>query len=80
MKIILSFIAMIATTTFANAQSFESIYGSGSNSRSNQVNGYYNNRGTYVESYRRTNPNNTTNDNYNTRGNYNPYNGQYGRE
>lgn len=53
-------------------------YGSGSNSRSNSVDGYHTNRGTYVQPHQRTNPNNTQLDNYNSRGNYNPHSGSYG--
>ena len=75
MKIFYSLIIMALSTIPAAAQ----YYGTGSNSRSNQVDGYYNSRGTYVDSYRRTNPNDSTSDNYNSRGNYNPYNGRYGR-
>lgn len=75
LRIILTSLALAALLDPASAQ----YYGTGSNSRSNQVDGYYNNRGTYVDSYRRTNPNDSTSDNYNTRGNYNPYNGRYGR-
>lgn len=75
MKIIVLLICIITTDSIAYAQS----YGTGSNFRSNQVGGYFNSRGTYVESYRRTSPNNSLNDNYNARGNYNPYSGRYGR-
>lgn len=54
-------------------------YGTGSNPRSNSVDGYTNKNGTYVQPYQRTNPNNTQYDNYNSRGNTNPYSGQTGK-
>lgn len=53
-------------------------YGTGSNPKSNSVDGYYNSRGTYVEPHQRTNPNGTQYDNYNSRGNTNPYSGSTG--
>lgn len=53
-------------------------YGTGSNPNSHSVDGYTNNRGTYVEPHQRTNPNSTQYDNYGTRGNYNPHTGSYG--
>lgn len=42
------------------------------------VSGYTNSRGTYVQPYTRTTPNNTRNDNYSTVGNNNPYTGSAG--
>lgn len=50
------------------------------------VNGYYRDsdgdgyRETYVNSYRRTEPNHSRHDNYSTQGNYNPYTGERGTE
>ena len=61
-----------------NSRSGYGTYGTGSNSRSHSVDGYYNSRGTYVQPHRATNPNRTQYDNYGTRGNYNPYSGKYG--
>jgi hypothetical protein len=55
-----------------------SSYGTGSNTNSHSPSGYTTNRGTYVQPYQATNPNNTQFDNYSTRGNVNPYTGQYG--
>ena len=42
------------------------------------VNGYYRNSGTYVESHVRTVPNNTNWDNFSTKGNSNPFTGSTG--
>jgi hypothetical protein len=42
------------------------------------VKGYYKSKGTYVQPYQRTSPNNTVNDNYSTVGNTNPYTGKEG--
>ena len=42
------------------------------------VNGYYRNSGTYVESHVRTMPNNTNWDNFSTKGNSNPFTGSTG--
>ncbi|HZZ10930.1 MAG TPA: hypothetical protein VFE79_09555 [Paraburkholderia sp.] len=42
------------------------------------VQGYSRRDGTYVDGYRRTEPNSTRNDNYSTRGNYNPYTDEEG--
>lgn len=53
-------------------------WGTGSNPRSHQTDGYTTNRGTYVQPHQQTNPNNTQYDNYSTRGNTNPYTGQQG--
>ncbi|KAF0098702.1 MAG: hypothetical protein FD144_4221 [Rhodospirillaceae bacterium] len=53
-------------------------YGTGSNPRSNSVDGYTTDRGTYVAPHQRTNPNGTQYDNYNSRGNTNPYSGNTG--
>jgi len=44
------------------------------------VNGHFRKNGTYVESYQRSNRNNTTLDNYSTRGNVNPYTGKQGTQ
>ena len=51
------------------------MYGTGSNPRSHQSDGYTRNNGTYVAPHYQTNPNNTQMDNYGTRGNLNPHNG-----
>jgi hypothetical protein len=76
----LTFVAAIGS---AHAQSrgyggFGSGYGTGSNPRSNSVDGYTRSDGTYVAPHQRTNPNSTQSDNYGTRGNQNPYTGTYG--
>lgn len=42
------------------------------------VKGYVRSNGTYVESYIRSNSNNTQTDNYSTEGNTNPYTGKAG--
>ena len=76
MKKIVAAIVMLMSSP-ATAQYYN--YGTGSNSNSHQVDGYTNSRGTYVDSYRRTNPNGSTSDNYGAAGNYNPYNGRTGR-
>ena len=67
-KLIFSILFMVAGAT-VNAQSF-----------GNDVctNGYFNNSGTYVNGYYKTQPNNTNWDNYSTQGNQNPYTGDYG--
>lgn len=46
--------------------------GTGSNPRSNSVDGYTNKNGNYVQPYQRTNPDNSRGNNYNAPGNYNP--------
>ena len=43
-----------------------------------EVQGYTNQRGTYVEPHMQTNPNTTRSDNWSTQGNVNPYTGQAG--
>lgn len=43
-----------------------------------RVRGYYTPRGTYVQSYYRSNANSYKFDNYSARGNYNPYSGRAG--
>lgn len=43
-----------------------------------KVNSFYKDNGTEVESYYRTEPNNSLWDNYSTQGNYNPYTGKKG--
>jgi hypothetical protein len=85
MKVLIVAVALaaISNTAFAqyggsNRGSSYGGYGTGSNPRSNSVDGYYNNSGTYVQPHQRTNPNSTQYDNYGTRGNYNPYTGQTG--
>lgn len=52
--------------------------GTGSNSNTEYVEGYYKDNGTYVEGYYRTESNNYNLDNFNAEGNYNPYYGEYG--
>ena len=47
-------------------------------SAASRVSGYTTKRGTYVQSYYRSSPNNTKLDNYSTKGNYNPYTGKSG--
>lgn len=42
------------------------------------VNGYYRSNGTYVNSYERSDRNNTVTDNYSFKGNTNPYTGAVG--
>ncbi|WP_342363182.1 hypothetical protein [Terrarubrum flagellatum] len=84
MKIAISIITLTALSSVAQAQYYGNRnsgyggYGTGSNSNSHSVQPHYNSNGAYVDSYRATNPNNTTLDNYSTRGNYNPYTGQTG--
>lgn len=74
--------AVISTSAFAQYGSNRGYgsggYGTGSNSQSHSVDGYTNNRGTYVQPHQQTNPNSTQYDNYSTRGNYNPNTGSYG--
>ena len=48
------------------------------NPKSKQVKPYVKKNGTYVESHRRTEENNTNRDNYTTKPNVNPYNGKKG--
>lgn len=48
------------------------------NSNDVKVNGYFKSDGTYVESYIRTEPNETIEDNYSTSPNINPYTGKVG--
>ena len=43
-----------------------------------RVRGYFRSDGTYVQSYYRTDPNETVTDNYSYKGNYNPYTGKIG--
>ena len=43
-----------------------------------RVSGYYRSNGTYVQSYDRSDRNDTVQDNYSYKGNYNPYTGQTG--
>lgn len=43
-----------------------------------RVKGYTTKRGTYVQSYYRSNSNSSKWDNYSTKGNYNPYTGKKG--
>ena len=62
---------LLASPAFAQS-------GTGSNPNSHSVDGYTNNRGTYVQPHHSTNPNGTQYDNYGTRGNFNPSNGQTG--
>jgi len=69
--------ALILAATAAKAQGY-GLYGSGSNPNSHGSSGYTTNRGTYVQPYVATNPNNTQMDNYSTRGNVNPYTGAVG--
>lgn len=54
-------------------------YGMGSNPNSNNVQGYYNRNGNYVNSYQRTNPDSNRYNNYGSPGNYNPNTGRYSR-
>jgi hypothetical protein len=67
---------VLAAPSAAFAQSYN--YGTGSNSESHYVDGYTNNRGTYVQPHYQTNPNTTTHDNYGASGNYNYHNGRTG--
>lgn len=53
-------------------------YGTGSKSSSTGVHGYTTRRGTHVNSYRRTTPDQTQKNNYSTKGNINPYTGKTG--
>ena len=53
-------------------------YGTGSNPRSERVDGYTKRDGTYVEPYQRSKGNDTQRDNWNTKGNTNPYTGKSG--
>ena len=46
---------------------------------STYVNGYVKSNGTYVESYYRSDKNNTVIDNWSTKGNINPYTGETGK-
>lgn len=88
MRLLIAVTAIVAfTTTSASAQYYGSRgYGSGygggsgtgSSSNSHSSSGYTTDRGTYVQPYRATNPNNTQYDNYGTRGNVNPYTGAVG--
>lgn len=80
MKTMLALALVFASVTGASAQFNNGYgsYGSGSNSRSHSVDGYTNNRGTYVAPHYSTSPNNTQTDNYGTRGNYNPHTGATG--
>jgi hypothetical protein len=48
------------------------------NSSYHSVSGYTRRDGTYVHSYKATDPNSTRNDNYSTRGNKNPWTGEPG--
>ena len=73
---IIAIIAAVGSTGTARAQYYN--YGTGSNSQSNSVSGYYRDNGTYVAPYQRTNPDSSTSNNYGARGNYNPNNGRYG--
>lgn len=78
MKAMLAIALIALSTTAALAQyGTRSPYGTGSNPQSHTVPGYFNNRGTYVQPYQRTNPNNNRLDNYNAPGNYNPNNNTF---
>lgn len=59
-----------------NSQGYNYGYSSSGNSHSTQ--GHYRSNGTYVESYRSTNPNGSKHDNWSTKGNVNPYTGKAG--
>ncbi len=50
----------------------------GSSAFAESVKGYFKSNGTYVESYQRSDRNNTQLDNYSTKGNTNPYTGKQG--
>lgn len=54
-------------------------YGTGSNPRTTQVEGYSRKDGTYVQPHTRTERNDNTNDNYGSYGNYNPNTGKTDR-
>ena len=65
---------VIASATVASAQLYGtqspnngSLYGTGSNPNSHNVDGYTRNNGTYVAPHQQTNPNNAQLDNYGTR-------------
>ena len=59
------------------SHSSRSSYGSVS-THEHSVSGYTRRDGTYVHSYKATDPNGTRNDNFSTRGNVNPYTGEAG--
>lgn len=67
MKTVFAAILILTLPGAAHAQ-----WGTGANSRSNNVQGYMRNNGTYVNSYQRTNPDANRNNNYGSRGNNNP--------
>lgn len=68
MKTIISFLMFLASLNL-----FSQV-----NPNYHNVDGYYRSNGTYVEGYRRTNPNGTINDNYSTYPNVNPWTGRPG--
>lgn len=72
-------VAALAVSPLPAFAQFGSTFGTGSNPRSNSVDGYRRSDGTNVEPYQRTNPNSTRSDNYGTSGNYNPNNGEVTR-
>lgn len=79
MKKLLLVAGLVVISTAAQAQYGSSYrYGSGSNPQTYSGGGYTTDRGTYVQPYQATRPNNTQMDNYGTRGNVNPYTGQVG--
>lgn len=80
--LIITLALLLSVTTAAEAKKYSSkpFGGTGSNSRSHNVNGYTKRNGTYVAPHHSTNPNQTQRDNYNTDRNYNPHNGQYGKQ
>jgi len=80
MKHIFSFIAYILI--FLMSVNFNQVFaqftGTGSNSETEYVEGYYRDDGTYVEGYYRTEKNDYNLDNFSAKGNYNPYTGETG--
>lgn len=83
----LSAVALLATPTYAKGGGGHYGSYSGGHARSASTGGitgthttrsYVRSDGTYVHSYRSTNPNSTRNDNWSTRGNTNPDTGKPG--
>jgi hypothetical protein len=66
------------STSSFNAPPSRTINLNSVNTSTINVNGYYRNSGTYVQSHVRTMPNNTNWDNFSTKGNSNPFTGSTG--
>ena len=79
--IITSLFITMASSAYASGYSNSNSstpYYNNSNNSSVDVSGYTRSNGSYVNSYERSSPDNTTSNNWSTKGNINPYTGQEG--